>query len=153
MTKLRVPFDPDYVELLGKAVYLFAYYEWIIIYLIEVLAPGFLQTYSRGKQPLPSGEVGKRFTSAIGSSRVMAPDHLNELHDCATEFQKLVDRRNALVHAHPITDTDGNQILHYQTSLSRSLPDMKWDERSIKDFLVAADAAVDRAHSLYMKLK
>lgn len=153
MTKLSVPFGPDYVELLGKAVYVFAYYESIIIYLIDVLDPGFLETCCRGKRPLPSSEVGKRFWNAIRSSRETAHDDLKALHDCATEFQKLIERRNALVHAHPITDTDGNQILHYQTSVSRSFPDMKWDKRSIKDFLVAADAAVGPAHFLYMKLK
>ena len=150
--KLRVPFDPEYVILLGKAVYLFAYYEWIVIYIIEVLAPGFVATYSRGK-PLPSGTVGKKFRRAIVNSRGLPPDDLKALDACATEFENLVDRRNALVHAHPITDTDGSQILHYQTCPSRPYPDMRWDEASIRDFLLVADAAVGQAHCVYMKLK
>ena len=33
----RVPFDDDYVKLVGTAVYLFSYYEWAIIYVVERL--------------------------------------------------------------------------------------------------------------------
>ena len=35
----RVPFDDDYVKLIGTAVYLFSYYEWAIIYVVERLEP------------------------------------------------------------------------------------------------------------------
>ncbi len=66
--KLRVPFDADYVSLLGKAVYLFAYYEWVLICIVEALKPGFARTYSRGK-PLSSGEVAARFENAIRNAR------------------------------------------------------------------------------------
>lgn len=150
--KLRVPFDPDYVALLGKAIYLFAYYEWIIIYIIEKLDSGFLKTYSRGERPLTSGNVGQRFGDAIRASCGLPPEDRKALDVCADEFRELIPRRNALVHAHPITDTDGSQILSYQTSPARSLPDVKWDEVSIKDFLIAADAAVGRAASLYERI-
>ena len=37
----RVPFNDDYVKLVGTAVYLFSYYEWAIIYIVERLEPGF----------------------------------------------------------------------------------------------------------------
>ena len=151
--KLRVPFDSDYVALLGTAVYLFAYYEWIIIYIIEMLDPGFVGTYSRGK-PLTSGCVARRFRDAIlAASGTRPPDVREALDACAVEFKGLIDRRNALIHAHPITDTDSSQILHYQTSLSRALPDMKWSEAEIKEFLIAVDAAVGRTDRLYTKLR
>ena len=45
MVKTRVPFDEDYVKLVGTAVYLFSYYEWTIIYMIERLEPGFVVEY------------------------------------------------------------------------------------------------------------
>lgn len=32
----RVPHDSDYVNLVGTAVYVFAYYEWAVIYLRNV---------------------------------------------------------------------------------------------------------------------
>ena len=43
----RVPFDDDYVKLMGTAVCLFSYYEWAIIYAVERLEPGFLPEYCR----------------------------------------------------------------------------------------------------------
>ena len=62
----RVPFDADYVKLLGRAVYLFSYYEWIIIYIMERLQPGFLAEYSREhKRGMTSGQVRDRFEKAV----------------------------------------------------------------------------------------
>ena len=49
--KTRVPFDEDYVKLLGKAVYLFSYYEWAVIYLVERLEAGFVAEYARECSP------------------------------------------------------------------------------------------------------
>ncbi len=40
----RVPFDPNYTALVGTAVYVFAYYEWAVIYLIQQFKPGFVAT-------------------------------------------------------------------------------------------------------------
>jgi len=52
----RVPVDDEYAALVGKAVYVFAYYEWAIIYIVEFLRSGFVAEYSRGS-PLTSGAV------------------------------------------------------------------------------------------------
>lgn len=60
----RTPIDDQYVCLVGKAVYLFAYYEWTIIYIIEQLEKGFVGEYSRGK-PMTSGKVSYRFGNVI----------------------------------------------------------------------------------------
>ncbi|MBU2739378.1 hypothetical protein [Acidithiobacillus concretivorus] len=38
----RVPVDDSYAALVGKAVYVFAYYEWTIIYVIDYLQSGFV---------------------------------------------------------------------------------------------------------------
>ena len=43
----RVPLDDDYVKLVERAVYLFSYYEWAIIYVVERLEPGFVGEYCR----------------------------------------------------------------------------------------------------------
>ena len=61
--KTRVPFNADYVNLVGTAVYLFSYYEWTIIYIIERLKPGFVAEYSREKT-MTSGVVRDRFNKA-----------------------------------------------------------------------------------------
>ena len=48
-----------------------------------------------------------------------------DLAACLLEFARLIDKRNALIHAHPVTDHDGSQILNYQARTDRPLPDMK----------------------------
>ena len=57
MMSTRVPFAEEYVISLGKAVYFFSYYEWIVIYIIDYLQRGFIAEYSRGERPMTSGHV------------------------------------------------------------------------------------------------
>ena len=45
--KMRIPYDKRYTDLLGQAVYAFAYYEWTIIHIIEHFQEGFVHIYSR----------------------------------------------------------------------------------------------------------
>ena len=111
--KTRVPFDEAYVTLVGTAVYLFSYYEWAIIYIVERLAPGFVAEYSREK-PMPPGEVSARFKTALENYTGGQGVDKRDLGFCSREFDGLVHRRNALIHAHPITAVDGAQILNYQ---------------------------------------
>ena len=62
----RVPFDDDYVKLVGTAVYLFSYYEWAIIYVVERLEPGFVREYCRKhRRGMTSGTVFTRFMNAV----------------------------------------------------------------------------------------
>ena len=62
----RVPFGARYVKLVGTAVYLFSYYEWTIIYILERLQPGFVAEYSREhKRGMTSGQVRDRFEKAV----------------------------------------------------------------------------------------
>lgn len=137
----RVPVDDGYAALVGKAVYVFAYYEWALIYIVEFLRSGFVAEYSRGRS-LTSGDVEKRFRSVIEDpatnfSRVSK----DELLRCADRFRDLIVRRNALIHAHPCTDTDGSQILTYQTRSSKPLPDMKWPVPELVSIISTFDVA------------
>ena len=150
--KIRVPFDENYVRLLGKAIYLFSYYEWTIIYLVEQLQPGFVEKYSRGK-PMTSGVILKKFKIALEQPSNDFDGNKAELKDCFNEFARLKPKRDALVHAHPITDIDGAQILNYQGELSKSISDLKWDEEEICDFARDIDAAACRASELFHKIK
>ena len=145
--KIRVPFDDDYVKLLGTAVYLFSYYEWTIIYIVEVLELGFVAEYSR-KKSMTSGQVYERFKCALAS---YAGDHgvKEELRICSREFDGLVHKRNALIHAHPSTDVGGAQILNYQGKPTKPITDMKWTSDQIKRFVEEVDTATCRASDLY----
>ena len=124
-TTTRVPVDDQYAALVGKAVYVFAYYEWTIIWIIEHLEAGFVSSYSRGN-PMTSGGVQKRLHGVINNPLTnFAKISRQELQACCDTFGSLIVKRNALIHAHPRTDTEGAQILAYQTKLSKPLPDMK----------------------------
>ena len=126
LTATRISVDDLYAAHVGKAVYVFAYYEWTIIWIIERLHCGFLSRYSHGK-PMTSGDVQREFQCVINNhatdfSKISKP----ELQVCCDEFARLIIKRNALIHAHPCTDSDGSQILTYQTATTKPLPDMKW---------------------------
>jgi hypothetical protein len=152
-TTTRVPVDDTYVALVGKAVYVFAYYEWTIIYIIEYLRTGFVGQYSRGK-PLTSGNVKDEFQNTIDNlptsfQKVPVPD----LQQICDEFEKLIIKRNALIHAHPVTDSDGAQILAYQTKITKPLPDMKWPKTEVESIIAAFDLAACQAGSILERLR
>jgi hypothetical protein len=148
----RVPVDDLYAALVGKAVYIFAYYEWTIIYAIEYLQSGFVQKYSRGG-PMTSGKVRQELQNTINSTLVsFAKVSQAELQECCDEFEKLIVKRNALIHAHPITDLDRSQIFAYQTKITKPLPDMKWQRPEVESIIQEIDAAACRAGDLLDRL-
>jgi hypothetical protein len=128
------------------------YYEWSVIYLIEQFKPGFVARYCRGA-PMPSGQVRQELESILSDSTIVYTKVSRaELEACRTLFASLIDKRNALIHAHPITDTDGSQILNYQTRVDRPLPDMRWPVVSVNDVLQEFDAAACETNELLHRL-
>jgi len=149
----RVPVDDSYAALVGKAVYVFAYYEWTIIWIIESLQPGFVGRYSRGN-PMVSSKVKDELQAVIGNPATsFALVTSGELQHCCTEFERLIVKRNALIHAHPCTDTDGSQILAYQTKTTKPLPDMKWPRLEVEAIVREFDNAACSAGVLLDKLR
>lgn len=137
----RIPVDDSYVAIVGKAIYIFAYYEWAIICIIGYLQPGFLQTYSRGN-PMTSGGVLKELKKIINNLPVSLDGVLKaEIEDCCREFEILIVKRNALIHAHPVSDLDGSQILAYQTNPTKPLPEIKWSVTEVEEIIRAFDTA------------
>ncbi|MES2398527.1 MAG: hypothetical protein V4573_00970 [Pseudomonadota bacterium] len=152
-TTTSVPVDDTYVALVGKAVYVFAYYEWTLIYIIEYLRSGFVGEYSRGK-PLTSGNVKDELQKTINSlSTSFHKVPVSNLQAVCDDFDKLIVKRNALIHAHPITDTDGAQILAYQTKITKPLPDMKWPKTELELIIATFDAAACQAGSILDHLR
>jgi hypothetical protein len=139
--------------MVGKAVYLFAYYEWTIIYIIEYLRSGFVGEYTRGGS-MTSGAVRLRFQNTIDSPSVsFVKVSRAELQACCDKFEGLIVKRNALIHAHPITDLDGSQILAYQTKPSKPLPDMKWPKSQVESAIGEFDVAACEAGGLLDRLR
>jgi hypothetical protein len=132
---LHIPMNNAYTELLGKAVYAFAYYEWTIIYIIDYLKKGFVSDYSRNEKPLTSGAILKKFESLI-------KDNSNQSYkSCKNNFSLLIEERNALIHAHPCTSKDGEQILNYQGPIKKVIHDLQWNIETIKEFIKKIDNA------------
>jgi hypothetical protein len=154
--KLRVPFDPGYTARLGVAVYLFAYYEWTIIYIIQYLEtgvePSFVAQYCRGS--MMSGQVAAKLEAVIGNEKTeFKGATMDELAAISKEFGGLIDRRNALIHAHPVTDREGNQTLNYQGKTTKKISDMHWPEEEVTRFIVDTDAAACSASTVLDKLR
>ena len=149
----RVPFDDDYVKLVGTAVYLFSYYEWAIIYVVERLEPGFVPEYCRKHQRgMTSGDVSTRFMHAVERYAGDKGVEKTELQCCGLTFDHLVQKRNALIHAHPITDDGGAQILNYQASPTKQISEMKWEIASLQEFIHEVDAAVCQTGEMFETL-
>lgn len=149
----RVPCDDVYVAFVGKAVYLFSYYEWIVIYITEKLQPGFLAEYCRGHwRGMTAGQVSGRLKIAVEHYAGDKGVEKDELMCCWSAFDTLLLKRNALIHAHPISDVDGAQILSYQGSPSRQISDLKWQAVHLKKFLHELDDAAVQANQLFARL-
>jgi len=151
--KSRVPVDDAYAALVGKAVYVFAYYEWIIIYIIEQFQRDFVREYCR-VEVMMSGKVRTEFQRVIDDPMTdFSKISKHELQASCDEFKRLIVRRNALIHAHPCTDKDGSQILNYQTIPTRGIPDMKWSKGEVETIIGEFDRAACSAAVLFDKIR
>ena len=75
-----------------------------------------------------------------------------ELKCCGLTFDRLVQKRNALIHAHPITADGGAQILNYQASPAKQISDMKWEVPCLQEFIHEVDAAACQIVEMFEKL-
>ena len=131
----------------------FCIHEWTIIYIIDYLQGGFVHRYSRGA-PMTSRPVKDAFQSMVGNPTIsFAKVSQVELQACCDEFERLTVKRNALIHAHPCTDSDGAQILAYQTKVTKPLPDMKWPRAEVEAIIKEFDVAACSAGSLLDRLR
>jgi hypothetical protein len=149
----RGPIDDSYAVLVGKAIYVFAYYEWTIIYTIEYLWRGFVSNYNRAAS-MTSRNVRQKLQDTINSPAVsFAKVSKGELQACCDEFERLIVKRNGLIHAHPVTDADGSQILAYQTKTTKPLSDMKWPKTEVESIIQEFDRAAFSAGTLLDRLR
>jgi hypothetical protein len=154
-TATRIPVNDKYAAVLGKAVYLFAYYEWTIIYIIDFYESGFVAQYSRpGESPLTSGAVNRKLKEIIKGFDFPASNVTKtEIELCQQEFESLIKKRNALIHAHPATGIDGSQILVYQTKPSKPFSDMVWKESEINEIIKEIDDAGVKASAILDQIR
>jgi hypothetical protein len=100
------------------------------------------------------GNMRQELQGTINSPHVsFAKVSKQELQACCDEFDVLIVKRNALIHAHPITDSDGSQILAYQTKITKPLPDMKWPKTEVESIIQEFDRAACSAGTLLDRLR
>ena len=103
---------------------------------------------------MTSGNVRQELQGTINSPHVsFAKVSKQELQACCDEFDVLIVKRNAPIHAHPITDSDGSQILAYQTKITKPLPDMKWPKTEVESIIQEFDRAACSAGTLLDRLR
>lgn len=150
--RIRIPYDSEYTASIGTAIYVFAYYEWAMIYLIQQFKAGFVGKYCRGI-PMTSGQVKNQLKAILQDPQTAyIAISKSELEACFDEFECLIKKRNALIHAHPITERDGSQILHHQTKMDQALPDMKWPIAEVERVIHEFDDAACSANALLHRL-
>lgn len=145
--KSRISTDPGYAAALGQAVYNFVYMEWIVVWIIEKLAPGYLRQ-SPGRKV--SGRIAKDFKTAISDCSHIGPETRALLSGIADRFTAAKDRRNQLIHAHPFTGEGGAQMLGRSEptqSIAWDIPLVHQAAKQFEDLATEASALFyDRLH-------
>lgn len=106
-TRLALPVDDEYLYRLGVALYGFASINSFMTELITHLDP---QANRASLHCLTSGKVLDMFRATVkrwGGADLAAP-----AKRAADEFERLNTERSDFVHAYPITNPAGEQILH-----------------------------------------
>src|SRR6202023_1549606 len=93
----RIPFDSGYVAAIGRAIFIFANYEWTVVHTMEKLCPGFLNKWRFAKNTMTAGAIGKKFKNAVGESSNLTRPLASNLKEAARPFIQLADERNERV--------------------------------------------------------
>lgn len=91
-----------YAEAVGRAVFIFARLEWDAVWVCEKLQPGYINNLGKKTAGRIADDL-TRLTSTATSAAAFAP--------ICTDFKRLVDVRNRLLHGKPGTSNDGDQNL------------------------------------------
>src|SRR4249919_1263848 len=101
----RIPLTPEYATALGTATYCFAVCQWNIVWCSERIKAGSLDRSIRDE--MTAGQIGGAFKNLV---RNMKNTPLRqELEGLASEFLRLVEVRNSILHGKPGTTPQGDQ--------------------------------------------
>lgn len=139
MTSFRIPADGEYTAMLGRAVYNFTYYEWVVVWTIEKIQPGYLNRYSQ--EGPTAGVVASKFKAVIAGADP-------RLAACAARFDDLRKERDKLLHAHPYTAENGVQQLGYRGRH----PSTEWPLPEVEKAALAFDNAACELNHLFYQL-
>jgi hypothetical protein len=107
--RLRVPVDEAYLAAIGMATYCFARMEWDAVYCGERLKPGFVYTVATKTADMIAKDI-------IGFAHLITDQAKQARYRAAAdEFERLVRRRNDLVHANPATIGSDQRLVRHGT--------------------------------------
>jgi uncharacterized membrane protein len=106
--RLLIPVDADYLHAIGMAVYTFATLEWDAVWCCLRLDPASLPNLAK----MTAGQITSDLVRLAATRPTSA--EADELRAAAAECKRLVDVRNAIIHANPGTAPDGAQRLFRQ---------------------------------------
>ena len=69
--EFRTPYDSGYVAAIGRAIFIFANYEWTVVHTMERLRPGFLSKWRFAKNRMTAGTFGKKFSNAVNEATIL----------------------------------------------------------------------------------
>ena len=110
-----IPFNEDYVQELGAAMYIFSYLEWGVVCCNVCLEPGYEHIVDKGT----AHNIAEKFQSLVRRSTSIPLNVKPAIEDCANKFLALVADRNMLVHGNPYTAISGSQQLLYSGKSGR----------------------------------
>ena len=135
------PADDRYVEVIGRALYNFAYIEWEVLYLGSLLVPGFVNRDAGND----SRTIAREFSLLAEVGRERFPG----LKDIADRFAIAEQSRVELLRATPFTGPLGAQILHSEGTAAPK----QWDMEAVSKYLTDLESLATDADVLFYKLK
>lgn len=135
----RIPVEDEYLIALGRATYNFTYLEWGIVWLTEILNPGFLAR----AESMTAGQIAREFEQQVDKldENIQDKNYLNQL---ASTFLNLKNKRNELLHGNPYTAENGEQRLLYSSASTRQ----DWTISEIVEVARSFEDAAIKAGSL-----
>lgn len=111
LTRLVPPSDDDYLFRLGIALYGFASINSFMCEVIARIDPRYSHTTLQNKE---TGEILDIFRQTLKTLKAgeRVPVIHQTMQDVADLFEHLNTQRNDIIHTYPITNGDGEQILH-----------------------------------------
>ena len=84
--EFRTQYDAGYVAAIGRAVHIFAVYEWNVAHTIEKLRTGFLHEYLNAKPPISAGTISRRFETEVNGFISLDEMSVSKLKESAKTF-------------------------------------------------------------------
>lgn len=138
----------DYLAMLGRAAYTWAYTEWMLLYVIKWGSQQDLADHVGGT----GGKIVNSFKAVVDANNSAPLADLVSARRAAAELLKLNDRRNDILHARPATIA-GQQVLLRWAPKSPKASEGPIHTADLERFVRELEAARDSISPLFEHLR